>query len=402
MKNILKNYFWWLSKIKLRAKPTIIGITGSAGKTSTKFAISTLLIQKYKVVTPEGNLNTEFGVAYAILNLKMPQNRVGWIINIVKGFFSSLFPIGKKSTVILELGADRPGDILFFSQKLKFNFAVLTNIGSAHLENFNSKQELIEEKLNLLKAIKSDGFLIYNIDDPTILNQFIITSFAKKISFGKNGDCEISNIKINLSGISAILKYKNNQFSVQLPTLNQSLFWSLSPALVLGINLNLTRKQIEYGLRNYKIENGRGRILIGIKNTTIIDHTYNANPSSLNGIILSLEKLQTNRRKIAILGDMKELGSESKYWHERLGLYAKNTFDKVYTFGNEAKHYGLKNFIVMNDLINVLLKEVTEGDIILIIGSQVARLEKVVEILLEDKTKAKNVLVRQSNNWKNQ
>ena len=402
MKNFILNYFWFLSGLKLRFRPKIIAISGSAGKTSTRLAIATILEQKYKIISASGNLNTEFGVPYVLLNLSIPNSNFDWIKNILKGLFTSFFAISPDYIVILELGADKPKDISFFIERLNIDIAVLTNIGNAHLQNFTSKQELAFEKLNLMRAVRENGTLIYNADD-VLLSEYAI-SFPKnrKFSFGKDGDTKIKNIKFNLSGVKAQITTSTQDYLVQLPAINKMLFWSIAPSVVVGELLDVSKRKIEQGLKKYYIENGRGKILSGLKNSTIIDHSYNANPTSCVAVLESLGQLSTKRKKIAVLGEMKELGKISKQEHIRVGKVAKQYADLVFTLGEESKDYGCRNFNSTGELSDFLLKELSEGDIILFIGSQASRLEKVIINLLPNQNIASNLLVRQSQYWRNQ
>lgn len=401
MKKFILNYLWLLVRLKLRKNPTIIGITGSAGKTSTRSAIETILREKYNIISTTGNLNTEFGVAYVLLGQKQPESKYDWIALLCKSILSVVIPIENDTIVILELGADRPGDIRFFKDKLNINIAVLTNIGNAHLQNFESKTQLIYEKMQLMRSVRKSGWLIFNQDDKILQEQTKLFPVDRKINFGLSGDCKISAIKYNLSGIKCRISTQKNSYDVQLPAINQTLFWSIAPAVLIGELLNLSVRQIEKGLKKYKIENGRGAVLVGIKNTTLIDHSYNANPTSMQAVIEGISKLSTKRKKIAILGDMKELGEASKKEHEKIGIMAKGVFNKIYGYGEEAKYYYGETYSDRDELCEIILKEIREGDIILFMGSQATRLEKIIIKLLAHSDSDSSRLVRQSKVWKN-
>lgn len=399
-KKIILQYLWLMVKLKIRKNPKIIAITGSAGKTSTRLAISTLLEQKYDVSASVGNLNSEFGTAYVLLGLSMPEKRSHWFGIICKSMLSAIFPINAKKIIILELGADKPGDIAFFCQKLKISVAVLTNIGIAHIANYGSREKILKEKMTLAKSVKG-GLVIYNGDDLLLDQSVRAISDVEKISFGqKKSDCQISKIKIGINGLRAQFHTEKDSYSIQLTTINKAMLWSVAPAIALSEKFDLTQKQILKGLKKIKIESGRGRLIKGMNHSTIIDHSYNANPISVRYALESFDQIDSRGDKYLVIGDMAELGHESSSQHEKIGDLIKKIKCQSFSYGEEAKKYKIKHYSDQDQIIEILLNKLKQNDIVLIIGSQIARGEKIIQQIMANPEEAKDQLVRQSNYWR--
>lgn len=402
MKSIVLSLLWFFVALKLRSRPKIIGITGSAGKTSTRRAVATLLERKYNVLASVGNLNSEFGVAYVLLNLQMPARRWQWPLLVVRAFISALIPVSGQKVIILELGADKPGDIAFFTKRLNIDISIITNIGIAHIANYGSREAILQEKMQLARAVKHNGLLIYNVDDELLskaVEGYVIKHTAR---FGSaSSDCRIQNLRIGITGVRATLKSDQRAYEVHLPTISKAMLWSVAPAIIVSEHLALSANQILAGLKKISVENGRGRILKGRNNFTIIDHSYNANPTSVRLALESLAKISCRGKRVVVIGDMAELGAESASAHRAIGELARQSADQAYSFGEEAKATKLKNYQHHDELSEFLLKQLSQDDIVLFIGSQCVRLEKIITALIAASEEKDKVLVRQSKFWRN-
>lgn len=390
MSKILQNYlkFWATGYIK-RVNPEIVAITGSVGKTSAKNAIFAVLQTKYhcEVRASFGNLNNETGMPLSILDYKIsPQNIFQWLPIIITAPFKS-FSLSAAKILVLEMAADKPGDIRYLTSIAKPKIAVLTGISAAHLEAFVSMPALIEEKTDLLRALIPGGTAIINIDDDN----------ARKVSYGgrwqkmtygiaNKADIEASNIKTTIIDYKPKttfqVSYKGQKADIVQETLGEkgNVLASLAGVAV-GELYGLTKDEITKGLNSLKPEKHRLNIIQGQKNTTIIDDCYNANPVSMKGALDILKNLPGGR-KIAVIGDMRELGKVSTQSHKDIGQYAKNSADIVIAIGNLAKNYNVEKYYkTPKKAIEYILSNIQEGDIILIKASRAMGLEKIVEEL---------------------
>lgn len=391
MKKLLFNYLkFWASGYLKRTNPQIIAITGSVGKTSTKEAIFEVLKTKYgsKVRKSIGNLNNESGVPMSILGYDTsPTTFLGWLPIILSAPFRS-FLFAKVDFLVLEYAADRPGDIKYLTSFAKPNIAVLTSIGPAHMESFGNIENIIEEKTNLLRSLPTDGWAILNIDDDNV----------KKVSYGgrwqkktygieNEADYRAKNIR------TEIVEFKpKTYFDVCLPKLtsfNQNtlglyanVLASLA-AISVGKILKINDNDIIKGLQNVHPEKHRLNVIAGKNGSIIIDDCYNANPLSMNAALKVLEELpKKGGRKIAVLGDMLEIGSITNEAHIVIGKSAKNIADNVISVGDLAKLYKAnKHFDTADQAGEYLLNESRKNDIILVKASRKIGLEKVVEFL---------------------
>jgi len=394
MSKLLQKYlkFWATGYLK-RVVPEIIAITGSVGKTSTKTAIFEVLKVRYgeKVRQAEGNLNNETGVPAAILDFKKAPsytatNAFSWLPIIIAAPFKSFF-LRKVKILVLELAADKPGDIQYLTSFIKPKIAVLTGISPAHLEAFSSMRNIIEEKTDLLRALPTDGTAIINLDDDN----------ARKVSYGgrynkltygivNKADFEGSAIKTEIKDYSPHttfqISHQQDIINIVQETLGEkgNVLASLAGAAC-GELYNLKNVDIKKGLENVQAEKHRLNVLRGKNDTVIIDDCYNASPVSMKAALELLKKLPGGR-KIAVLGDMRELGKIATESHKLIGEYAKNVADMVIAIGNLAKNYGSNNYFRNpHKAADFLLNKVHSGDIILIKASRAIGLEKIVDAI---------------------
>ena len=404
---ILKNYLrFWAVRYLRRAKPQIIAITGSVGKTSTKDAIFEVLRAKFgaQVRKSEGNLNNETGVPLGILNYKNApsygSSSFGWIPIFLSTPFKSLF-VKKVKILVLELAADKPGDIQYLTSFIKPNLAVITSIGPAHLAAFGDIKKVIEEKVALVEALPADGSAIINIDDENLKKvSKELKQSVKTFAITEEADVSARNITTEIINYQPLTKFqivsKKYRFLAEIHTLGRraNVYPAIAAAAV-AEEYGITKEQLIQGLANIYPEKHRMMVQKGKNGAIILDDCYNANPLSMKAALETLETLPARPaggRKIAVLGEMKELGQISKKAHQLIGEYARAICDQIISIGPMAKDYQANvHFEQKKDLINYLLANIHEGDImqgvpIILLkasrgGGSKPELEEVVEAL---------------------
>ncbi|MDP3661726.1 MAG: Mur ligase family protein [bacterium] len=408
MKNIFKKIVVFLLTLEARAflarfKPVVIAVTGTVGKTSTKDAIAAALAPFVMVRKSEKSYNSDIGVPLAILGEKNQWNNpFGWTFVFLKGIFNLLF-LNSPNFLVLEVGTDRPGDIRAIVKWLKPHIVVVTKLSRApvHVGNFSSIGELIAEKGALVSSLRSGGTLVVNADDTDVLAfRALAQAGTKVVSFGFSEDADVR------AGEFASLVEINGTLGT--PPLYAALA-ALAVAKTFGFDLARAAK----ALSARALAPGRMRILSGINGARIIDDTYNSSPVAVAEALKTLEEIQiqevhsTNARgkKIAVLGDMLELGDLSNGEHKKMVEEAVRIADVVWLIGERAAGTGIvsQKIRVFSDARSageVLHAELRAGDIVLIKGSQGMRMERTVERALAEPARASELLVRQEKEWK--
>ncbi len=412
MKSIFKKIIVSLlileSKLILKKyKPEIIAVTGSVGKTSTKDAIYTVVSNQFYTRKSEKSFNSELGVPLTILGCQNGWNDPFiWIKNLFEGLELILFKSKYPKCLVLEVGADHPNDIKNITKWLKPDISVITKISEVpvHVEFFPSPEAVLEEKMYLAKALKKDGVLIISLDDRRIIEAS--KDLKNKIfTFGINNHANINASDINMDindGIWFKLSFENENVPVNLKgVLGIQHIYPIIAAAAVGISKNIPIEKIIESIKSHIPPKGRMNILSGINNSKIIDDTYNSSPDALKEALSVLSKINCSGRKIAVLGDMMELGKFSADEHRKAGELAIKSCDILITVGPRARLMNEKSIhfdssVLAGEYVKTII---AEGDIVLIKGSQSIRLEKAVKILLSDSSKSKDLLVRQEPEW---
>ncbi len=405
----------------MRTRPHIIGITGSVGKTSTKDAIYTVIKQKVHARKSEKSFNSEIGVPLTILGLPNGwSNPFRWIKNIFDGALTALFPGKYPDWLVLEIGVDRPGDIKRLASWIKPDIVVLTRLPDVpvHVEFFSSPDAVIDEKRQLVEALKPDGIFVYNNDDEAIVKikegirqQSIGYSRYSFSPFTASGDQIIyekgipEGLEFTLThGADAVVVHVSGSLGVQHA-------YNYAAAIAIGSIFGIPLTECAESLRAHVPPPGRMRLVAGLKDTLIIDDTYNASPVAMERAIQSLKEVRTNGRKIAVLGDMMELGQYSVEAHEKAGHQIGRVADMLFTVGIRARGIaegamavGMKESAIRQyedaRLAGKELEEMLEeNDIVLIKGSQSIRAERAVEEIMAHPEAAADLLVRQDKMW---
>ncbi|MFA4924843.1 MAG: UDP-N-acetylmuramoyl-tripeptide--D-alanyl-D-alanine ligase, partial [Ignavibacteriaceae bacterium] len=348
---------------KLSAK--VIGITGSNGKTTTKEMLSVLLSERYKVQATVSNNNNHIGVPLTIFSCNE-----------------------KHQILIAEAGTNHFGEIAYSSKMLQPDFALITNIGASHLEYLKNLQGVRKEKISLFdETEKNKGLVFINVDDSR-LKPF--TNKYRNISFGFT---DKADVKASIKGYTregkTILHIQNKKTSLECtsPLLGEHNAKNLTAAIVIALKLGLTKKEILKGIEKIKPVKQRLNTKV-FENVLLIDDTYNANPLSMRAAFEAVKTISLYPKKIAILGDMFELGNESKKEHELLASQIKkNKISEVYLLGKGMKFLAqklqgekiiCKHFTTRAKLEHFLERYSLQNSVVLVKGSRGMKMEEFV------------------------
>lgn len=341
----------------------IVAITGSVGKTSTREMIASVLSEKYNVLVTEKNYNSIIGLPIMLLKLD------------------------NQDVCILEAGINHFEEMDLLSRLLKPDICVITNIGVAHIGIMGSKENIFKEKIKITNNIKGIKKVIVNGDDEYLSNinslDYNVIRYSLK---------DIENKLIDTKGIGFETKIYDKNYKININQIGNHNVQNALMAIKVGEIFNIEPKKIVSGISKYK--NFKGRLeIVNIKdNVTLIDDTYNASIDSMKSGLITVNDLKSNR-KIAVLGDMLELGEYSKNIHLQVGKIFKDLkYDMLYTLGNESKNIALSasKYIDKNNIICFNTKEELEeklksviksGDIIYFKASNAMRFSDIVKNL---------------------
>lgn len=404
-----------------RRHPKIIAITGSVGKTSTKDAVYAVLKNHVHARKSEKSFNSDIGVALTVLGLSNGWNNpIFWMKNIIDGAFHALFSKDYPDVLVLEMGVDRPGDMKRLTSWIKPDVVVVTRLPDVpvHVEYFTSPEEVVEEKMELVYALKQDGVFIYNHDDEKIAEhleevrqQCFGFSRYSPSHFTASGDSVIYENSLPI-GMEFDLTHITESVKMQVyGSLGIQHAYTYAAAAAVGTLFDISLQESASALKDHVPPSGRMRIIAGKEGSVIVDDTYNSSPVACEHAIMSLHEIKAQGRKIAVLGDMLELGQFSVREHERIGELLSSKVDILMTLGVRARkiaegalEFGLyeQNIFQYDDhsqLIGELEAMLKKGDIVLIKASQGIRAERIVKAIMADQARAAELLVRQDTVW---
>ena len=409
MKNFLLKILKWLLKTLAqltiwRYKPGIIGITGSVGKTSAKEAIFAVLSQERRVRRSSGNFNNELGLPLTILgDWQEIKGLFFWPKVILLSLLRVIFKVSYPEILVLEYGADKPGDIRYLLKIAKPQIGVITAVGEipVHVEFYSGPEAVAREKSKIIEILPANGFAVLNSDDITVMEMKNRTR-AHLMTFGFNEEAQvkISNFENQMEGevpegTSFKLEYGGSFVPVKIKrNFGRAPAYAVAAAAAVGLIFGLNLVKISEGLVRYQAPPHRLTLVKGVKNTWIIDDCYNASPLSMEAALEVLRDLKA-KRKIAVLGDMLEIGRYTPEAHEVVGKSTAKIVDLLFTVGPRARFIaeaaekaGLdKNKIFSFDTVlgvgKVLEHHLHLGDLVLIKASRAINLDKVVEEIKE-------------------
>lgn len=276
----------------------VVGITGSVGKTSTKEFVAAVLSMKYKVHKTLGNYNNEVGVPLTVLS--MPEDT---------------------EVAVLEMGINHFGEMHNLSRIARPDICIMTNIGQCHLEFLGSREGILKAKSEMFDFMKEDGSVCINGDDDMLASIKEVKG-KKPVTFGLSEQCRVYAADIKgkgLFGSEAVIHGNGESFAVQIPLPGEHMVYNALAAAAAGQLLGLTPEEIRDGIAAVESVSGRSHI-VKLPDKVLIDDCYNANPVSMEAAIDLL--LQADGRRVAVMGDMFELGEQEKEMHARVGKYA--------------------------------------------------------------------------------
>jgi len=350
----------------------IIGITGSVGKTSTKEVIAGVLSAKYKVHKTVGNYNNEIGLPLTVLDIEKDCQ-----------------------VAVLEMGISDFGEMRVLSKIAKPDICVMTNIGQAHLEFLKSREGILKAKSEIFEYMNKKGRIYLNGDDDMLRTLESVNGITPTFyGFGVNNDAYPTCIEpLGLGGTRMHVVLKNTEFDGEINIPGKHMVANAVCASAIAHDLGMTNKEIEAGMLKAKTISGRSNIIPMGEKGYIIDDCYNASPTSMMAAIDTLN-LATGR-KVAILGDMFELGPDSDEMHARIGEYAvKQGINKLICVGDNCVHMynramktpgktGIVHYKNLDQLLEHLSVEIKPGDNILVKSSNGMGFSKLVEALKE-------------------
>jgi len=425
MKKYLQNLLAKKAKRLIeKHRPILVALTGSVGKTSTRKTIATVLSAKYRVYTPKENYNNELGVPLAILQAQAPGTSVfAWL----RLWLTS--PKQIPQVYVLEYGIDHPNDMDYLCAIAKPNISVMTAISPVHVEFFRSIEQLVEEKAKLLANTDPSGCVVLNADDDRVMGAAGHAN-ASIVTYGFKQNAQIRALDVDVqtrvdddfepgelfSKIVTHIQTKPDE-SVEVVLKNQlgkSAVSSLLAAVAVAKYLGLTWEEILSTTQNFMREPGRMNPIPGIKGSLLIDSTYNAAPASMVEALHVLKSfvVENEARRMAVLGHMAELGDQTESEHRMVGMrVAELGIDELIVVGDVAKtiqqaaiEAGMdashtESFATPEEAGRWLDAHVHTGDVVLVKGSQSARMEKVVKDVMAEPLRASELLVRQYGKW---
>ncbi|KPA11383.1 UDP-N-acetylmuramoylalanyl-D-glutamyl-2, 6-diaminopimelate--D-alanyl-D-alanine ligase [Candidatus Magnetomorum sp. HK-1] len=350
---------------------SVVGITGTNGKTSVKEMLAAVLSTTYRITKTQGNFNNHIGVPITLFQIQ-PNHE--W--------------------AIVEMGMNHLGEIAYLSKMSRPEMGIITNIGPGHLEGVKTIEGVKQAKSELLQHLPASGVAILNADDPLVMSLKENVA-CPVITYGleSNADIYAKNISENITGCEFILKTANDSIKINLPAYGRFMISNALAATAAGCHLQLSLESIKKGLESFQPIHGRLAIRHLSNDVHIIDDTYNANPASMCAALDSLKQLKKSNTGYFVCGDMYELGKDTAKFHKEVGNYAAKSGIKA-LFANGkfasqiicgAKEAGLDPNALhqgsFEDIANILLSILKPGDWVLVKGSRAMKMEQLIELI---------------------
>lgn len=352
----------------------VVGITGSVGKTSTKEMVYAVLASQYKTVKTKGNLNNEIGMPMTLFSLD-----------------------NSYEAAVVEMGMSDYGEISRLSRTLKPTIGIITNIGISHIQNFGSMENILKAKLEILDGMDQDTPLILNKDDDLLCDYIEKEKYNEILSFGINNttaDVKASNIIHHNMSAEFDVHCFGQHIHVTIPVMGKHNVYNTLAAVCVGLVLKIPLNKICESFQNYQNAPLRQNIYEnnGIK---ILEDCYNASPDSIQAALDVLQEIPCEGKRVAVLGDMLELGEYSEQAHRSVGKHvAEANIDLLICYGKEAmqiKESAIINGMVYahyfeskNTLIDFIRQNIYKGDAILFKASRGIKLEEVLQEVFKE------------------
>ncbi|PJE59872.1 MAG: hypothetical protein COU85_01355 [Candidatus Portnoybacteria bacterium CG10_big_fil_rev_8_21_14_0_10_44_7] len=393
------------------------------GKTSTREAIYAVLKNHFSVRRNVKNYNNEIGLPLTILGLESGgRSLVVWLLLLCRAVLFLFYCPRYPKILILEMGVDQPGDMDYLLSIVRPHLAVITGVGKipVHVEFFSGPRALAREKGKIIRQLSKQDFAILNIDDELVAEMGGKTK-AKVITYGFSDGSSYQPAELDFSyaldnetllGIHFKISAGGQVIPFQLRgVLGRHQLYAALAAVAVGKIFNLNLVEISNALRNFPGSPGRMRLLDGVLGSFIIDDTYNASPSAVLRALETLDEIPVAGKKIAVLGDMLELGGYAQRAHQKVGEQVLRSADIFIAVGpfmkialQHAKKIGfapenLYFFQTSADAGKFVEGLLGPGDLVLVKGSQSMRMEKVVLEIMAYPENARQLLVRQDKKW---
>lgn len=371
-------------------KPTVIGVTGSAGKTATKDAIAAVLQKKYQVFKNYRSYNGRFGLPIALGQMEAHHE-----------------------IAVLEMASDTFGEVAALAKLTQPKVGVVTNINRSHISTLGSLNNIAAEKGRLIESLPFDGSAILNADDPRVAGMVPRTQ-ARMLTFGltSGADVRADDITVTPDGLTFTLDYNGKRYPGSTPLLGRHHIYAVLAAVAAGAVFDVPPKLALAALKELPRTPGRMNLLAGKNGTLIVDDTFNASPESTIAALDTLAELP-GANKVAILGDIPDLGETEIAVHRQIGDYAATRVRRLVTKGEAAQHIaaaaieresGLGKHAVhvtftSNDAAAAVEDLLSPDTVVLVKGGPVTRMERVVQRLLENPRVDRWKLVRQGAGW---
>jgi UDP-N-acetylmuramoyl-tripeptide--D-alanyl-D-alanine ligase len=344
----------------------VLAITGSNGKTSTKDFAASVLSRKFRVTKTEGNFNNHIGLPRTILETTSHDEAGIW-----------------------EIGMNHPGEIAALAKIAAPDAAIITNIGVAHIEFMGSREAIAQEKGALAEAIAPEGTVILNAEDP--FSESIASRTRAKVVFAgiNRGSVRAIDVRQSTEGSEFTILEDAHRCRAKLPVPGLHMIQNALLAVAAGRTFGLSIEECAAGLAAAPLTKARLQIK-EVRGVQFIDDSYNANPDSMTAALRTLVELDTDGKRIAVLGEMRELGAESDRGHQQVGeAVAEFRIDHLITIGGNgaiiaraAEKAGLENSAVVestSEAAELLTEIAAPGDLVLIKGSRLSQTERVIE-----------------------
>lgn len=421
MKDLIKSLVAFILGLLARAvvhryRPTIVMVTGSVGKTSTKDAVAAVLATRFLVRKSEKSFNSEFGVPFTILGVSNPWgNPLAWLSIVKSAIALLILPNHYPNMLVLETGADKPGDLARILRIATPDAVVVTRLPDipVHVEAYASPEAVQEEEFSPAYALRAAAPLIISADRPHQQELAELTP-ARVLSYGtsKHATVQVSHVDYAqeegvVVGMSAGIKTHDESGGILVHgSVGQIQILPVAAAIATAGAFGISLKDALDALTTYVPPPGRGRLLKGKNDSILIDDSYNASPVAVEEALTTLKSFPGAKRTIAVLGDMLELGRYSVQEHERIGALAGVSVDIVVAVGIRSRALAAKakgaevlQFDDSSAAAMALVEVIRPGDVVLVKGSQSIRTERLVAALLAEEADVSQ-LVRQEGEWK--
>lgn len=349
--------------LRMHRNVKVVGITGSVGKTSTRDMVYSVVKQQYKTLKTEGNYNNNIGLPLTILRLK------------------------DEEVMILEMGMNHLKEMEELSLIARPDISAITNVGTAHIGELGSRENILKAKLEIIAGMKDGSTLVVNNDNDLLSTVELDNLKLVKVAASNSGDFKAENVVLKDNSSEFELDHNGKTYVIEVPVPGIHFVLNALVAIAIGVELRISMDKCIQGIKEFKLTKNRMDVIELKNNITLIDGTYNASEDSMKSSIDVLATYQ--RRKIAVLADMLELGEFSKQLHQNVGKYAADKkIDILIAVGSEAKYIveaakaaGMTNICYCNDnqeVVNYLENNLQSDDVVLLKGSNGMKLKRVV------------------------